>query len=62
MSTTVASEVDMAAAGKVLTEMGKVGAGDLIPLLQKLQKVYGYLPPLMLTWVSEQTGLPASPI
>jgi len=32
----------------------------LIPLLQDLQDVYGYLPPPVLEWVSKKTGIPIS--
>ena len=35
-------------------------AGELIPLLQELQNVYGYLPPPVLEWVSVRTGIPTS--
>ena len=40
------------------------GAGirsrDLIPLLQQIQNSYGYLPPPVLVWLSERTGIPTS--
>ena len=52
--------VDLAPAEKVLIEAGHVTAGDLIPLLQKLQDAYGYLPPDVLKEVSERTGIPTS--
>ena len=32
----------------------------LIPILQKLQEAYGYLPQPVLTWVSRETGIPTS--
>jgi NADH:ubiquinone oxidoreductase subunit E len=36
-------------------------AGELlIPLLQDIQDAYGYLPPQILEWVSETTGIPSS--
>ncbi len=62
MTTTAAPDLDLAPAQKVLDEMGEVADGDLIPLLQNLQDAYGYLPPPVLTWASEQTGIPASRI
>jgi len=40
--------------------MGGVSAGDVIPLLQKLQDAYGYLPQDVILKVSEVTGIPAS--
>jgi len=33
---------------------------DLIPMLQEVQRAYGYLPPPVLAWLSDQTGIPAS--
>jgi len=47
-------------AEQILREMGRVTAGDLIPLLQRLQEAYGYLPPAVLREVGERTGIPAS--
>ena len=34
----------------------------LIPILQKLQDAYGYLPANVLDWLSEETGIPTSRI
>ncbi len=62
MATIAAADVDLAPAERVLEEMGEVSAGDLIPLLQNLQDAYGYLPPPVLMWASEKTGIPASRI
>jgi NADH-quinone oxidoreductase subunit E len=39
---------------------GPVGAEMLIPLLQRLQEAYGYLPQAALAWISRETGIPAS--
>jgi NADH-quinone oxidoreductase subunit E len=39
---------------------GRLPAGLLIPLLQKIQDAYGYLPVDALTWVSGRTGIPTS--
>jgi NADH-quinone oxidoreductase subunit E len=36
--------------------------GTLIPMLQKAQDIYGYLPPEALNRVSEKTGIPLSQI
>jgi len=52
--------VDPAPAEKILQEAGPVASGDLIPLLQKLQSAYGYLPVEVLMKVSERTGIPTS--
>ncbi len=36
--------------------------GTLIPMLQKAQEIYGYLPPEALNRISEKTGIPLSQI
>ena len=40
--------------------MSPVTSGDIIPLLQRLQGAYGYLPKDIVLAVCEETGLPAS--
>ena len=55
-----ATPVDMDPAERVIGRFGTVSAADLIPLLQALQDAYGYLPPQVLTQVSERTGIPTS--
>jgi len=52
--------IDLGPAEKILSEPGNTGSDALIPILQKLQEVYGYLPVPVLKWVSEKTGIPAS--
>ncbi|MBN1344299.1 MAG: NADH-quinone oxidoreductase subunit NuoE [Phycisphaerae bacterium] len=52
--------VDFGPAAKILQEMGRPGAGDLIPLLQRLQQAYGYLPREVLVEVVQWTGIPLS--
>jgi NADH-quinone oxidoreductase subunit E len=52
--------MDFGLAERVLTEMNPVSAVDLIPMLQKLQDAYGYLPPPVLQEVSTRTGIPTS--
>jgi NADH-quinone oxidoreductase subunit E len=37
-------------------------AGTLIPILQKAQDIYGFLPPEVLNRISEKTGIPLSQI
>jgi NADH-quinone oxidoreductase subunit E len=59
---TVAAEAtpDPAIAQRILKEMSPVCPTDLIPLLQKIQDAYGYLPPPILKEVSRHTGIPTS--
>ena len=53
---------DFGPAEAILDSMGSVSGNELIPILQKLQDSYGYLPPDVLMEVSERTGIPASHI
>ncbi len=61
-------QVDLQAAGGIVEEFlsssgaaeGRLPADLLIPLLQRLQDQYGYLPAPVLTWVSGRTGIPVS--
>jgi len=45
---------------KVVEELSPVTEGQIIPLLQRLQDVYGYLPRNVVLDVARRTGLPAS--
>jgi len=45
---------------KIVAEMSPVKEGDIIPLLQRLQDAYGYLPREVVLEVAARTGLPAS--
>lgn len=45
---------------RILASRPDAGAGDIIPILQEIQKAYGYLPPSVLMAMSSQTGIPAS--
>lgn len=45
---------------KIIEELSPVTEGQIIPLLQKLQDVYGYLPRNVVLEVARRTGLPAS--
>ncbi len=47
---------------KILTPVQNAGSGELIPILQKVQAAYGYLPPSVLMVVSSRTGIAASRI
>lgn len=56
------SSSNMALLDGILTSFQIVNDGDLIPILQQIQKEYGYLPPDVLLEVSKKTGIPASRI
>jgi NADH-quinone oxidoreductase subunit E len=51
---------DLATAERIIDQMGQVHPADLLPLLQKLQGAYGYLPAEVLREVTLRTGIPAS--
>nr|WP_320130948.1 NADH-quinone oxidoreductase subunit NuoE [uncultured Holophaga sp.] len=51
---------ELAKAEVILADMAPVQEGDLIPLLQRLQDAYGYLPKEILAEVSERTCIPLS--
>ena len=55
-----AESVDLAPALQIVEEMSPLSEGDIIPLLQRLQDAYGYLPPEMVLAVCEEAVLPAS--
>jgi NADH:ubiquinone oxidoreductase subunit E len=48
--------------GQILASIPNAAMGDLIPILQKIQQSYGYLPQTVLMEMSERTGIPASRI
>jgi NADH-quinone oxidoreductase subunit E len=52
--------LDLSPAHEVLKSMAPVSSGQIIPLLQKLQGQYGYLPKEVLLDVCERADLPAS--
>ena len=56
------SSSDMALLDGILAPMKAVHSSDLIPILQQIQKEYGYLPPDVMLEVSKKTGIPASRI
>lgn len=61
MATTEADQaVDLGPAVTILRETGAVRSDDLIPLLQKIQDTYGYLPQEVLFEVGRQTDIPVS--
>ena len=47
---------------KILASMPNAGPNDLVPILQEVQKAYGYLPKSILMAVSDRTGISASQI
>jgi len=49
--------LDKTAALKICRSMGQITPDSLIPILQKIQGAYGYLPAEILFEVSKQTGL-----
>jgi NADH:ubiquinone oxidoreductase subunit E len=59
-------QVDLGIAERIVGEMGssisgrRLPADALIPLLQRIQDAYGYLPQPVLTWLSGRTGIPTS--
>ena len=53
--------LDMEPLDKVIDEFGGK-TGSLIPILQRAQDVYGYLPSDVLKRISEKTGVPLSQI
>jgi NADH-quinone oxidoreductase subunit E len=60
MESRIEKELDKEPLVKILESYGAVSSGDLIPLLQQIQLLYGYLPPKILTELSQQTRIPVS--
>jgi len=56
----VSGPVDVGPALDIVREMSPLSSSDIIPLLQRLQDAYGYLPPDVVLAVCEESGLPAS--
>lgn len=52
--------LDKSAAMKICDSMGQITSDSLIPILQKIQDAYGYLPAEILAEVSKKTGLNAN--
>jgi NADH-quinone oxidoreductase subunit E len=53
--------LDMAPLDEILDEF-KTQKGAVIPILQRAQEIYGYLPKEVLGYISKKTGIPASQI
>lgn len=64
MSLNVADEacLDFGPLDEILGSMGDVGGDALVPILQRVQDAYGYLPKSILAAVSKRTGIAASRI
>lgn len=56
----VSPTVPLEPALKVIADLAPVTEGRIIPLLQKIQDAYGYLPQRIVLEVVRRTGLPAS--
>ncbi|MFC1734880.1 NADH-quinone oxidoreductase subunit NuoE [Candidatus Hydrogenedentota bacterium] len=54
------TDLDMASMGEVLASFNEKTGDNLIPILQRIQEAYGYLPADILNEVSKRTGIPVS--
>jgi NADH-quinone oxidoreductase subunit E len=57
----IQEEIDLSLVDRVIEEHG-AGAGSLIPVLQKTQEVYGYLPSVVMDRISQGLLVPASTV
>ena len=62
MDLTQEASLDMEWLNQILESIPRASATDLVPILQKIQEAYGYLPAGVLMNVSNRTGIPASRI
>ena len=62
MSTSNVPSLDTKPLDGILASMPDAGPNDLVPILQQVQKAYGYLPKPILMAVSDRTGISASRI
>ena len=62
MSTNKTDTIDLKPLDDVLSSFPNASSMDLIPILQKIQNTYGYLPRQVLMTLSKRTGIPASRI
>jgi NADH:ubiquinone oxidoreductase subunit E len=62
MELSVEDSLSLEALDKILASMPGAGFGELIPLLQKIQGAYGYLPASVVMAASSRTGIAASRI
>lgn len=54
--------LDLSILENILSAFTNITSNDLIPILQKIQESYGYLPKDVVMEMSERTGIPASQI
>ncbi len=59
-STQTVASADLGPALRIIEGLSPVTSSDIIPLLQRLQDAYGYLPREVVLEVCHRTGLPAS--
>ena len=62
MSNSNTASLDTKPLDGILASMPDAGPNDLVPILQQVQKAYGYLPKPILMTVSDRTGISASRI
>ena len=62
MDSAKTAPVDTKLLDDILASVQNPQTSDLIPILQKIQAAYGYLPPEVLTQMSDRTGIAASQI
>ncbi len=62
MSNSNTASLDTKELDGILASMPDAGASNLVPILQQVQKAYGYLPKPILMAVSDRTGISASRI
>jgi len=62
MSNSNTASLDTKELDGILASMPDAGSNDLVPILQQVQKAYGYLPKPILMTVSDRTGISASRI
>jgi NADH-quinone oxidoreductase subunit E len=62
MDLTKEASLDMERLNQILESVPIASATDLVPILQKIQEAYGYLPAGVLMNVSNRTSIPASRI
>lgn len=60
MNSTKESSLSLKPLEEILASMPDPDSSDLIPILQKIQNQYGYLPPEVLMEMSDRTGIAAS--
>lgn len=56
------TSLDLGSLDDILGSIPNAGADNLVPILQQIQNVYGYLPKTVLMTVSKRTGIAASKI